>query len=392
MKESTLRYNDVDFFIYLSDDKDQESLPEVVTLDESWIPHWKEMAFKYDLVEFSTSIKPFCITHLFDQGYEKIVYLDPDIYVFNSLDCIFDALDKKSIILTPHCCLPINDFDGYIPEEVVSAVGIYNLGFVAFKNDLVGQTVTKWWQTRLKNKCYNERSEGLFVDQKWMDFIPGFFPNEISISNHLGLNVALWNIHERIIFYENKIPMVKNRFNESIRFPLVFFHFSGYDPYYETLLDKRCNGVSVISYPDLKPLIEEYRESEMKNQYDKYHSLRYSFNNYNNGEYILPLQRRLYRVYEEKLKNKGNPFDDEGGTYQLFKKNKLLLGKSPFEYKEVMSYKKKNKNKNLKKMHFLLKWLKNIIGLNSYLLFIKVASQVVKLENHKFLVKGLDND
>ena len=57
-----------------------------------------------------------------------------------------------------------------------------------------------------------------------------------------------------------------------------------------------------------------------------------------------------------------------------------------------MSYKKKNKNKNLKKMHFLLKWLKNIIGLNSYLLFIKVASQVVKLENHKFLVKGLDND
>ena len=43
-------------------------------------------------------------------------------------------------------------------------------------------------------------------------------------------------------------------------------------------------------------------------------------------------------------------------------------------------------------MHFLLKWLKNIIGLNSYLLFIKVASQVVKLENHKFLVKGLDND
>ena len=95
LKESTLRYNDVDFFIYLSDDKDQESLPEVVTLDESWIPHWKEMAFKYDLVEFSTSIKPFCITHLFDQGYEKIVYLDPDIYVFNSLDCIFDALDKK---------------------------------------------------------------------------------------------------------------------------------------------------------------------------------------------------------------------------------------------------------------------------------------------------------
>ena len=38
--------------------------------------------------------------------------------------------------------------------------------------------------------------EGLFVDQKWIDLVPGFYP-DVGIIHHPGYNVAYWNLHCR---------------------------------------------------------------------------------------------------------------------------------------------------------------------------------------------------
>ena len=64
---------------------------------------WNEMSFKYNLTEFCTSIKSMCFSYLFDQKkYEKGIFFDPDILIFNSLDFVFDSLTSYSIVLTPH--------------------------------------------------------------------------------------------------------------------------------------------------------------------------------------------------------------------------------------------------------------------------------------------------
>lgn len=174
LRESFLKHNpSLNFFIFLADKIDGvEDVDGVVALDKSWIPDWVNMAFKYDVIEFNTSIKPFCFGKLFKEGYEKVIYLDPDIYVTRPLDYIYECLNNKSVVLTPHYCDIEEHFDGAVSEETFNKVGIYNLGFCALKNDKVGQEIAKWWQNRLQYKCYSQSSEGLLsIKSGWTIFL-----------------------------------------------------------------------------------------------------------------------------------------------------------------------------------------------------------------------------
>ena len=87
LKESALKHNNVDFFIILADSPtDDINDVNVITLNESWIPEWQSMAYKYNVIEFSTSVKPFVFQKLFNEGYDNVIYLDPDTYVTDKLD------------------------------------------------------------------------------------------------------------------------------------------------------------------------------------------------------------------------------------------------------------------------------------------------------------------
>ena len=93
LQQSVLKYNKVDFKIFLADTPEESPLFE--KLDESWIPNWRNMAFQYNITEFNTSIKPFCFNKLFEEGYKKVVYLDPDMFVVDSVNLIWDILDNS---------------------------------------------------------------------------------------------------------------------------------------------------------------------------------------------------------------------------------------------------------------------------------------------------------
>ena len=322
---------DVRFFIFLSDGVEGEELPEVILLDESWIPQWEKMAFKYNVIEFSTSIKPFCIDYLFNKGYENVLYIDPDIYVYQSLKGIFDILESKSIVLTPHRCTMFDDMRGPTSELIVSLVGVYNLGFIGIRNNIIGRRVVNWWKNRLRDYCYDDKEQGLFVDQKWMNFIVGYFPDDVYISHDLGINMAIWNIQERELFIEDDTYKVRSIEDPSKVYNLTFFHFSGYDPYKPDNIDKRVNDYTVKEYPQYKKLLDDYRKAEMENGYDKYHSMSYSFNSFSDSTMILPINRRLYRV-DSRMHQFANPFDVQGEVYKQFKRSRLLscyqVGKS----------------------------------------------------------------
>jgi hypothetical protein len=255
LRESTLFYNKIDFYIFLSDSVDGVKVKDGIReLKDSWIPNWKMMAFKYNVIEFSTAIKPFCFEELFLEGYDKVMYLDPDIYVTDSLSSIFGILDYSSIILTPHYCDEVEVYRGAVSENVFLQAGIFNLGFIAVKNDLTGNKMIKWWKNRLENQCYSDKSTALFVDQKWMDFIPAFFPKETVISQNMGWNVAIWNLHERaLLVNENKYYI--RRSSDGYIFPLVFFHFSGFDPYNLNVINRRHPQYNISTYPSFAPII-----------------------------------------------------------------------------------------------------------------------------------------
>lgn len=392
LKESFLKHNpSLNFFIFLADKIDGvEDVDGVLALDKSWIPDWVNMAYKYDVIEFNTSIKPFCFGKLFKKGYEKVIYLDPDIYVTRPLDFIYECLNDKSVVLTPHYCDIEEHFDGAVSEETFNKVGIYNLGFCALKNDKVGQEIAKWWQNRLQYKCYSQSSEGLFVDQKWMDYIPGFFPDATCVSSHHGMNVAIWNLHERELFIDDKQGYMIRRKKTGDEFPLLFFHFSGFDPFETTVINRRHPQFNVTTYPSFKPIIEEYRERVYANGYDRFSKMNYGFNHYSDGSVITPLQRRMFRVYLNNHKVEFNPFEINTPFYKILKNSRLLL-KASTKQNGFASYTKEEKN-NGKKLENkvvkpMLRLALRVLGAERYAMLIRLFTLAGDKEYHSFLME-----
>ena len=392
LRESFLKHNpSLNFFIFLADKVDGvEDVDGIVALDKSWIPDWVNMAFKYDVIEFNTSIKPFCFGKLFKEGYEKVIYLDPDIYVTRPLDYIYECLNNKSVVLTPHYCDIEEHFDGAVSEETFNKVGIYNLGFCALKNDKVGQEIAKWWQNRLQYKCYSQSSEGLFVDQKWMDYIPGFFPDATCVSSHHGMNVAIWNLHERELFIDEKQGYMIRRKKTGDEFPLLFFHFSGFDPFETSVINRRHPQFNVTTYPSFKPIIEEYREQVYANGYDRFSKMTYGFNHYFDGSVITPLQRRMFRVYLNDNKVEFNPFEINTPFYKILKNSRLLL-KASTKQNGFASYTKEEKNKGKKLENKvvkpMLKLALRVLGAERYAMLIRLFTLAGDKEYHSFLME-----
>lgn len=392
LRESFLKHNpSLNFFIFLADKIDGvEDVDGVVALDKSWIPDWVNMAFKYDVIEFNTSIKPFCFGKLFKEGYEKVIYLDPDIYVTRPLDYIYECLNNKSVVLTPHYCDIEEHFDGAVSEETFNKVGIYNLGFCALKNDKVGQEIAKWWQNRLQYKCYSQSSEGLFVDQKWMDYIPAFFSQATCVSSHHGMNVAIWNLHERELFIDEKQGYMIRRKKTGDEFPLLFFHFSGFDPFETTIINRRHPQFNVTTYPSFKPIIEEYRERVYANGYDRFSKMTYGFNHYFDGSVITPLQRRMFRVYLNEHKVEFNPFEINTPFYKILKNSRLLL-KASTKQTGFASYTKEEKNKGKKLedkvVKPMLRLALRVLGAERYAMLIRLFTLASDKEYHSFLIK-----
>lgn len=389
LKESAKKHeSDTAFYIFLADVGSEDIKDvEYEPLDESWIPSWKEMAFKYNVIEFNTSIKPFCFKKLFNQGYEKVTYLDPDMFVADKLDYLWDNLDHYSIILTPHISCCKLDFNGAQTEKSILSCGIFNLGFASIKNDDVGCRIVEWWCVRLKDQCYEDRP--LFVDQKWMNFIPVFFPENVLVSHHFGLNVAVWNLHERELIIEDEKYKVKNLETGEL-FPLLVFHFSGFDPFNDKVVNRRHPQFGVDVYPSFEPIIQEYKSLEYKNGYEKYSRLKYALNEFSNGLVILPLHRRLYRATLEEFRN-DDPFSVDGTFYKNLNASNLILHKKNKGAKYKTEFSQTSKFRYARYFQILAKMFKKVVGINFYCKILKPVSTICKLENQTFLMQNMEN-
>jgi len=179
---------------------------------------YRRLAAIYDARELSTAVKPQLLRHMLDSGREAVAFFDPDIALFEPLSDLAELGRSHGIVLTPHTMAPVPR-DGLKPSdrEILSA-GVYNLGFIA-----VGQRARSfldWWDERLRRDCLVAVEQGLFVDQRWVDFVPSLFPHLILRDE--TVNVAYWNLHGRMLTWDGGY-----RVNGE---PLRFFHFSGFDP------------------------------------------------------------------------------------------------------------------------------------------------------------------
>ena len=258
------------------------------------------LCFKYNVLELCTAVKPFLMQHLFDEARaERILYLDPDILVLDTLAPLYDLAGSHSVVLIPHITDPIED-DALPNETTFLQCGVYNLGFLGLSDTPVTRRMLAWWQKRCAEFCIVRLEDGLFVDQKWMDLVPVLF-NDAAIVTERGYNVAYWNLHGRKITHDGGRWIVNG---ENLR----FFHFSGYDPHLPDTLSKHQTRYSLRQLGEVAGLFERYRTLLLEAGARHAMQWPYSFSRFDNGAAVSPIMRDVfYRLGPQRLEF-GNPF------------------------------------------------------------------------------------
>lgn len=373
---------DTNFIIFIADgisdelmlfaNKNKLNIRNALDIDSK---KFMKMAFYYEVTEYCTSIKPFIFNELMDKGYELISYIDPDIYVYQNLhDAIYANLETNNIILTPHICSPIND--NKIPSEADHLkTGTYNLGFISLKATDESSKFIKWWMQKCENECFNDPIKGLFVDQKWINLVPGMF-NGVYISKHLGLNVAYWNFHEREI--------IKDTINN--KFPLIFFHFSGITLDDINLISKYQNRFTLSTREDLRKLFEIYSEKVKINKNKFIKNIPYKFNSYPSGMSISLLARKIYSWNKNNLSSPLISIESEEKFRKVLKRYHLSENNTATYSKP----KADEINKKAMIINFALRSCYRLVGADRYLSLCKYFQFLASLDNHKFLEKNID--
>ncbi len=311
------------FFVLLIDrgedliDPEHEifTLIEVEELDS--VPDLDAFLFKYTILESSTAIKPYFMEHLFRRfELSNLCYIDPDILVLRPLVDVAQRLDADgddptSIVLTPHLNTPMPDDDAHPSELTILQAGSYNLGFLGLRWTEVSERLLTWWQERLYDQCLVRIDEGLFVDQKWMDIVPGIF-EDFHVLLHPGYNVAYWNLHGRDLTHDPAGDgyLANGR-------PLIFFHFSGIDPHHLDLVSKYQNRFTFAELGLARDLYHHYRELILAAGFDECRHWPYAYGSFKSGVAIPDGARELYLSLELSRRGRlGNPFDTDGdGSY-----------------------------------------------------------------------------
>ncbi len=219
--------------------------------DLSGIKYATEMQDKYmtegDYDRIRWSMKPILMSYLL-RDFQKIIYVDSDIFFFNDYSFLFEYLEDNQILLTPHWLTADPRVKGVTVFRNNFIHGIYNAGFIAV-NKKGGQLLT-WWIQACLYKCEKETSNGFFDDQTYLSLLPILFKG-VHILKHRGCNVAGWNYLESMRLKEAGGQVLVRG-----KYPIIFIHFS----------------IATIDYihtkrdPHLAPFMTQYQTSVLKHK------------------------------------------------------------------------------------------------------------------------------
>lgn len=311
------RHPDGRFFVLLVDRNDghidaaQESFTLLEAEDLDNVPHLPAFLFKYTLLEANTAIKPYFLEYLFRRfDLPNLVYFDPDILITGSLDTLAALVAQHSVVLTPHLTSPIED-EAHPDELAILQAGSYNLGFIALRWSEVSERLLRWWQRRLYDQCVVRIDRGLFVDQKWMDLVPGIF-QDVHVLTDPGYNTAYWNLHGRRVTRDDDAAYACNDRT------LVFFHFSGIQPESLEHVSKHQDRFVLSDLGAAADLYRHYSALVIEAGYFQCKPWPYAFARFDNGVAIPASARALFLdLAADGPKRFGNPFA-AGGDGSFF--------------------------------------------------------------------------
>jgi hypothetical protein len=281
----------------LLDNLDRESIDDVMFADDFHACREPGWLFKHGIVELSTAIKPEAALSLLGRSdCDLLLYFDPDMVVFSPLNDLVDQLRSASLVLTPHLLKPEDKHEAVLDHELCALRhGVFNLGFFGVRKCDEGVTFLKWWRERCREFCWGDWREGVFTDQKWINFAPIFF-SDTTILRSPRFNVAPWNINQRCL---------EGTFDEGFLVdgePLGFYHFTGFDSgAHRGVIDKYAGGNQAAS--SLVHWYEHWTEHLMPAA-----KIPWGLGTYENGKKIAEFHRKIYRQRVDLQSVFPNPF------------------------------------------------------------------------------------
>jgi hypothetical protein len=203
--------------------------------------------------EYCWTAKSFALGYLLDRHPELdwAVYLDADMLAFSDPDAALTESGPADFVLTPHRFA--KHFTAYAP-----LAGLYNAGYVAFRNSPLGRAALAHWTALCAQSCPASASTEAYADQKYLERLLPAFPSGAA-SCHPGLNAGPWNIGQyRLTSSAGGVLL-----NES---PLLLYHFQSLRVFNDRWLDLYFGGRrlpanvrKMIYRPYLDALTQSYR-------------------------------------------------------------------------------------------------------------------------------------
>jgi len=105
-------------------------------------------------------------------------------------------------------------------KENLNANGLYNAGYITFKNDKLGNEALRWWEKRCIEWCFRKKADGKFGDQMYLNELSKF--EGVQTLNHKGI-LANWNVQQYTFINTNN--SIEGVISLSNRFKVIFYHF-----------------------------------------------------------------------------------------------------------------------------------------------------------------------
>ena len=279
---------------------ENEPFDSILGIEQLDIPDYRPWSFTHSIVELSTAIKPFALKHLLNlPGCGTVLYFDPDMVLFSRVDDVLATLERSNLALTPHQTKPEQTLDAILDNEVASLKhGIFNLGFIGVRNTAEGKRFAAWWAERTYHLCRAEAENGLFTDQKWVNFAPVFFDG-VAIVKSSRHNVATWNLTTRRMTgdFETGFQVDGE--------PLGFYHFTGFDSGAHRIMAIKHASAS----PVVQRLISWYEREIAIADRDPISEWPWAFGYFSDGTRIEPDHRWFYRENRDLQRAFPDPYD-----------------------------------------------------------------------------------
>lgn len=178
-----------------------------------------------------------------------IAHIDADVCFYSSPEPLYQEIAGASIALSPH-----RFAQAWKRSE---EFGIFNAGFIYWRNDAEGVRCLTEYRTDCFNWCEPwPQPDGRFMNQGYLTFWPNRY-SSVHIIRHPGVNLSWWNVATHSLQH-GPVVNVDGQ-------PLIFYHFSylypGPDGIWRTLREFGVNDAVAVEALYL-PYIDEVEKTD----------------------------------------------------------------------------------------------------------------------------------